>query len=386
MTSKGQKLRFIHTSDLQLGMTRHFLSSEAQARFTQDRIDAIRTIGQLATEREADFVVVAGDVFESNHLTRQTVVRAVDALQSLPVPVFLLPGNHDPLDASSLFNTAPFVDQNSNVTVIRDSAPVQLPGRPDIEVVGAPWTSKRPVTDICGAMLDSLSPTSGVVRVAVAHGQVDRLSPDITRPDVIDLAKAEQALTDGRISYLALGDRHSATAVGESGAVWYSGAPVATDFDEVRPNQALLVEIAKGAKPTVEELPVGQWHFIRDEKSIHDSSDVAQVREWLDALPDKERTVLKIAFTGTVNIETAGELDAVLADFGDHFASLRQWDRKSDWVVAPDALDENSIALSGYAKRAWDELIGNAKDEGDDASEAQDALALFYRLAREGAE
>ena len=72
-------VRFIHTADWQLGMTRHFLSPEAQARFTQARIDGIRTIGNVAREEGASFVVVAGDVFESNQLEPRTVRRTIEA-------------------------------------------------------------------------------------------------------------------------------------------------------------------------------------------------------------------------------------------------------------------------------------------------------------------
>ena len=47
--------RFLHTSDWQLGQVRHYLSprndgDDPQARFTQARIDAIRTIGGLARQ------------------------------------------------------------------------------------------------------------------------------------------------------------------------------------------------------------------------------------------------------------------------------------------------------------------------------------------------
>jgi Icc protein len=75
--------------------TRAFLSQVAAARYSQARIDAIRALGQLAAQHHAQFMVVAGDVFESNQLSAQTLSRALDALNSVPVPVFLLPGNHD---------------------------------------------------------------------------------------------------------------------------------------------------------------------------------------------------------------------------------------------------------------------------------------------------
>jgi len=54
-------MRFLHTSDWQLGMTRRFLSEEAQARYTQARFDAIRTMGRIAKEKQCQFMLVCGD-------------------------------------------------------------------------------------------------------------------------------------------------------------------------------------------------------------------------------------------------------------------------------------------------------------------------------------
>ena len=44
-------VRFLHTSDWQLGMTRHYLEGEAQSRYTGDRVETIRRIGELARAR-----------------------------------------------------------------------------------------------------------------------------------------------------------------------------------------------------------------------------------------------------------------------------------------------------------------------------------------------
>ncbi|MHB1975279.1 MAG: metallophosphoesterase family protein, partial [Acidimicrobiales bacterium] len=84
-------MRFIHTADWQLGMTRHFLSDEAQARYSEARLEAIVSIAGLARSEGCSFVVVGGDVFESNLLDRQVVVRSLDAMRSFDVPVYLLP-------------------------------------------------------------------------------------------------------------------------------------------------------------------------------------------------------------------------------------------------------------------------------------------------------
>jgi DNA repair exonuclease SbcCD nuclease subunit len=66
-------MRFVHTADWQLGMTRHFLNGEAQPRYSAARRDVVAGLGALVAETGAEFVVVAGDVFEDNHLAPQVV-------------------------------------------------------------------------------------------------------------------------------------------------------------------------------------------------------------------------------------------------------------------------------------------------------------------------
>jgi DNA repair exonuclease SbcCD nuclease subunit len=82
-------VRLIHSADWQIGMTRHFLTPEAQNRYSEARLESIRSIAELATREACDFVVIGGDVFESNQLDRQVASRALDAMAAFNVPVFL---------------------------------------------------------------------------------------------------------------------------------------------------------------------------------------------------------------------------------------------------------------------------------------------------------
>ena len=104
-------VRFLHTSDWHLGMTRHFLSEGVQERFTQSRFDAIRELGRIAEAEDCEFIVVSGDIFDSNLVDRKTVSRALEALKDVSVPVYLLPGNHDPLNAASVYKSTTFLDR-----------------------------------------------------------------------------------------------------------------------------------------------------------------------------------------------------------------------------------------------------------------------------------
>jgi DNA repair exonuclease SbcCD nuclease subunit len=309
-------------------------------------------------------------------------MRTLDALEALPVHIFLLPGNHDPLDGASIFSTKEFQSTSDHIIVLRDMNPVAVPNLPNVEVVGAPWRTKHPNADLWNGLADALDPAICVTRIAVAHGQVDMLSPDPSRPEVVDLAGAEQAIADKKFHYLGLGDRHSVTEVGGTSRIWYSGAPVATAFDEVDANMALLVELDTEGACRVEPLQVGAWSFVAAERAMNGPEDLADFEKWLSELSNKECMAVKVGFKGSINLATAASLDELMDTKAELFASLRRRERTTDLAVVPDELDQDSVSLSGYARETWDELLAMAQQ---DDHVAQDALRLLYRLSAQGA-
>ena len=372
-------VRFLHSADWQLGMTRHFLTAEAQARFSQARIDAIRTLGRLARETGAAFLVVSGDVFETNQVSPQTVRRTLEALASVPVPVFLLPGNHDPLDAGSIFRSPTFVNgRPSHVTVLEDGTPHPVPGAPGVEVVGAPWFTKRPLSDLVADACATLEPARGVARVLVAHGAAE-ISFD--NPAVIRVEDAEAALADGRIAYLALGDRHSTTSVGSSGRIWYAGAPEPTDYDELDAGNALLVELRDDGRCEVARHRTGTWRFARERFDLDGADGIDALGSWLDALAPKERTIVKLTLVGTISLSANARLESLLEHQRDLFGAIEQWQRHTELVVRPDDDDFADLPLSGFAADALAALRAEASGGGTDADAARDALALLVRFA-----
>lgn len=370
-------VRFLHTGDWQLGMTRAFLGDEAQARFGAARLEAVREIGRVAQREGCAFILVCGDVFESNHLDRQVLLRALDVMGGLGVPVYLLPGNHDPLDAGSLFTSAEFARAKpANVTVLDRAG--AWPVAPGVELVAAPWTSKRPLRDLVAAACKDLR-ADGTVRVVAGHGCVDALSPDADDPAVIGLAPLERALADGRVHYVALGDRHSLTELGAGGRVRYAGAPEPTDFDEVAPGHVLVVDVdARDCR--AEAHPVATWRFAQPEPfTLRDADDVSVLATWLAEQPDKERCAVRLRLVGSLGLRDMALLDDVLDRHRELFASLRVWDRHSDLALLPEEDDLAELELAGFAADAVGDLRAAAED-GADA--AQDALALLYRLHR----
>lgn len=381
-------MRFLHTADWQLGMTRHFLNGDAQPRYSAARRDVVASLGALAAETGAEFVVVAGDVFEDNQLAPRVISQSLEAMRAINIPVFLLPGNHDPLDAGSIYTSPLFTaERPSNVTVLDRSGVFDI--RSGVQILAVPWRSKAPTSDLVADALADVAP-DGVTRIVVAHGGVDALDPDRHDPAVIRLEPVHAALADGRAHYVALGDKHSRTCVGNSGRVWYSGAPEVTNFDDVEadPGHVLVVDIDEDApeRPvTVNARRVGQWKFVTLRRPVDTGRDVADLDINLDQLQAKERTVVRLALTGSLSVTDRAALDACLDRYARLFASLRIWERQSDIAVVPADEEFTNLGVGGFVAAAVDELVSVARSaDSVAAGDAQAALGLLLRLAGQG--
>lgn len=405
-------VRVLHTADWQIGMTRRYLPPEAQQRFTAARTEVVRRLGALAVQERCDLVVVAGDVFEHSQLTPQTVRRTLEALRDVPVPVYLLPGNHDHLGPMSIW-ASPLLREElpEHVHVLDTPGVVQVAD--GVELVAAPWTGKHPVSDpVAGALglLPEGPAPEGTVRIVVGHGGVDLLDRDQHNPAPVVVEPLVAALDDGRVHYVALGDRHSCTQVGDP-AIWYSGAPEPTDWREQRPGEVLVVDVEpgpSGRRGSVQVRPhrVGRWTYLALDARVDSDADLDALDRQLGAVPDKERTVVRLGLRGTLGLAQHARLEEVLQRHTDLLAALHRPEQHNDVVLVGDD-DLGELGLGGFLASALEEIREDATaagetvagDEGaatqhepavfrpglpDDGSSARDALFLLYRLTQGG--
>ena len=374
-------VRFLHTADWQLGMPARFLNDEAAVRFAADRLAAVRSLGRLAGERSCDFVLVCGDVFDSNLVSRKTVHQAVQALAEIPVPVYLLPANHDPLGPATVYRRDEFRGSlPAHIHVLEDAGLV--PVAPGVEIVAAPWTSKRPADDLVASACQVLTVAAeGTIRILAGHGAVDVWTPGgAIASTAIRLASVEGWLTDGLLHYVALGDRHSVTNVGATGRIWYSGTPEVTDFGEQDAGQVLLVEV-DDQTCQVQPQRVGRWHFVRRQMDVTGTAGVDALAFWLEELRAKSETVVRLELTGTLGLAEYARLTALQEKYGDILAGLELAADDQHLAVRPTEFDFENLGLGGFAVGAVAQLRAQAGSADAGAQKAQDALELLYRLA-----
>ena len=98
-------LKLVHTADWHLG--RHFRSfpEDRRRKLSRARLEVLERILRAADSHAVDAVLCAGDLFDEPHPDKEWWEQAAALLKkSTPSrPVFLLPGNHDPLTAESIW-------------------------------------------------------------------------------------------------------------------------------------------------------------------------------------------------------------------------------------------------------------------------------------------
>jgi DNA repair exonuclease SbcCD nuclease subunit len=364
--------RFLHTADWQLGMVRAFLPVEAQARFDEARIDAVRALGRLAEAEGCDFVVVCGDVFEHAQIGAKAAGRSMRALKALPVPVYLLPGNHDPLNAGSVYRSRWFTTERPEQVTVLD-APGLVRISAEVELLVAPWYSKQPPVPQLDLMATQLEPAApGTVRIGVGHGATEDVAGDMTGT-ALRIGRFTDALNRRALDYVALGDHHSLRDVGDLGKIWYPGTPEPTRFTESAPGYVLVVDLEPDIPPKVTPHRVGRWTLAEREWELHEREDAAALLAWLDAFPDETRTVAKPIMSGLLSLTDHAYLADGLDVRRDLFAAIPDSSRSRLAIRAVDA-DLDGLDLTGFAAEAAADL----RSQGTPA--ALDALELLLRL------
>jgi DNA repair exonuclease SbcCD nuclease subunit len=368
-------IRFLHTADWQLGLRVSFIPGDAGAVVRNERFATIRRIASVVRTTQSELVVVAGDVFEHHGLRPETLRRSFDAMSEIPVPVYLLPGNHDPLTEDALYRSEIWQREcPRNVQVLASQDPVVV--RPGVMLFGCPLLERHTLGDTTEHL--ALSPADPEhVRIGVAHGGIKEfLERMIGLDEPINNAIPMDRAARSGLDYLALGDWHGLLRIDDR--TWYSGTPEATRFKERDPGKVLVVEIeAPGAVPLVTPHDVSGLDWKKAEFSLDGEADLVGLQRFVEGLPRKDTTLLELTLAGTIDASVRARLDLEILDKArDRLRFLRVRDDDLHTFLGAD--DLASLPTEGWLGKAVTRL--KTEIEGTSAEERARALRLLFRL------
>jgi DNA repair exonuclease SbcCD nuclease subunit len=288
-----------------------------------------------------------------------------------------------------MFTTKYFLENKPDNLHVLGAGITPVEGLTGVDIVGAPLEGKEDQIDLVKAQIDLLETTTNI-RILAGHGSIDAIMPVGERKDLIALDSIEKAISEKKISYVAMGDRHSTTKVGDTGLVWYSGAPEPTSFTEEKDGQRniLVVEINPGDTAKVEKVEVGQWEFIRfgtkfEQHQLRSKQDLDDLEMQIDKVKKPSKTAVKIYLDSVLDFDTDVRRGSLFDEWEEEVLARFEVSKSSKGhSIESDPLNEKAPAgLSGYALTAYDELKASAMSQDEDAEIALEALKLLTEFA-----
>lgn len=267
-------ISFIHIADLHLERPFPFLSSDKADRLREKQYESFKRLIKVANNKKVDFILVAGDVFNSNEIQAKNIKRFLNYCRQSDNEIVIIPGNHDP-NTSTYPLTGSSIPKN--VTVLSND-PHEVKG---YKIV--PGVPKKDNTVPVPQIKDKKA-------IYLAHGSIDQDgNVDFDYP--INLEEVKEA----NYKYSALGHWHT-KKIYDSFKAAYPGTLMPISFDDG--HGYCKVDINENGKVIINhnEISTIAWHQFK----ITVYNNIDPIENKIKQYKNND-TLLKINIDGTLS-------------------------------------------------------------------------------------
>ncbi len=362
-------LKILHTADIHLGAKFSGLGNKGVPQREQLRT-TFKKIAAMAIDERVDIVLIAGDLFDSNQQPQKNIDLVIEQFNLLGqnnIPVCLIPGTHDALDASSIYRKVDFEERCPGLKIFTDEAIsykeyLSL----DLTVYGKPNLSNRSHT----------SPLKGLKRftstkfhIAMAHGSL-YIPEKIAADDHV--FKLEE-IRDSDMNYVALGHWHRTYRCSEKPSAWYPGPPEWIP-DQEEKGAVLLVSLSDDGEVNVESKKIASYSYDEIEIDVGEIQDLAVLKTKISA-GASPNLIRKAILKGLHEAELIVDPEELAAELGNKFFHLSIVDKSHPKLG--EIMEQEERLIRNRFIKLMKEKIENLRGEEKEIAEN----ALQYGVA-----
>lgn len=375
-------VRIVGTADWQLGKAISGAGEQSQTFREQLFVTAERIVTEIATENDADLIVVCGDLFDSEKASWELIERTAGMLKKSELPIHIISGNHDALDSSQetcLWKLDRELGSQSNVIIHKTREPYH------IENLGCTI-----YPGVLNARFDNSDQVSWIpardkkdgVRIGLFHGaicnfgegddaRIKNLEPTLAIDKDLDIA----LLGDW---HQPKGDEKDSPMAQPENKLWYTWAPEAQKLSDNKIGRVLLCDLEVGEKPNVNPIEVGKNCFMSKPIEFDESyenenleSEIEAISELIEQSSDYN-LVIRIIASGWLNEADYNRLESTIDELRSNNNKIMFKDKLS---ILPANLDKSEDLIN---------QISETINASVDPKEIKDlAIKLLYKYARQ---
>ena len=354
-------MKIIHCADVHLDsrMTANLSKEKARERRNELLVTFTRMI-EYAAEHGVDAVILAGDLFDTGHISAAAAKCVQEAIEKHPeIDFYYLRGNHDEDGFTDRWEVLP-----PNLKLFSEqweSYPAD--DKDQIRISGIELDEKN-----CSTFCHSLTLDADKINLVVLHGQ-ETDTPSKGNKETISLRE----LRNKNIDYLALGHVHAykMEPLDSRGIYCYPGCLEGRGFDECGEHGFVLLEIDETKKKlSAEFVPFAGrrlYTIYVDITGCRSTADIlSQIRTVCAGESCDESSLIKVVLEGQVDVDCEKNLSYLEQSLQDEFYYLKIQD-KSELKV-----DYEAFRLDQSLKGEFVRLV-----QGDDTLEEQEKSVII---------
>ena len=389
-------LTFIHTADLHLGSPFSGIArmdADVAAQLSRAGYDAYERIIAIAIEQAVDFVVIAGDIYESanQRIAEQLRFHAgLERLAKAGIAVYICCGNHDPARGWSQEIVWPdlvhfFSSKTPDVVWHeRDGVPVAA-------IVGMSYPKGAVTENLALRYPDRAEDwpcTIGLLHCTIGTNTGHDPYAPCSLSD----------LTGKGYDYWALGHIHKpAVLQEESPAIVYAGIPQGRDIGEAGPRGCYLVTVDRGADVQMEFIETASVVWQEATVSIDGIGTPDELRREIETRVEEIRrdntadvVICRITLAGRGEVHRDLAQEGALQDLSDYFRE--QETGVENAVYIERFIDRTTLPIDREAVMQRGDLVADVlaiSEQMQQTGEMDKALAeelggLFEKYRRKG--
>lgn len=365
-------IKILHTGDVHLDSPFSRLDT-ARAEIRRNELRAAFTsMMTYVRVNSIDILLIAGDLFDSDFVTRETIGIILREFERCHAEVFIAAGNHDPLTPDSIYAKEGIFPKNVHIFKGEELEKISLDSL-GVDVYGYSFTSDRmyhtPFEDKKVEDRDRLN-------ILVGHG-------DTRSASSVYCPVTESLICSFGADYTALGHIHNAAPIKEKdGCVFgYCGCLEGRDFGETGIKGAILAEAEKNEEKTgisVKKIRFSRRRYENETLDVEGAQTQSEIAEKIaDLISDRgygEETLLSLTLKGKVSPSLVINTESLAS----RTEGLFFFELSDGTVPGEDAGElEGDITVRGQFYR---ELLPMLESENEDEKQIAQA-ALRYGLS-----
>lgn len=378
-------MKFIHTADWQIGKPfNRIIDTEKREKLKHQRIDTAKNLKDIILQNDIDFVLIAGDLFDSPTPSDSLISNILSIIGKFEVPVVVIPGNHDFGGPGSFWLDDNFLKEVEtmapNLIVAQHESPIIIENK--AVIFPCPLLKQNETRNLLSWINDEVldSVNSDLPKIVLAHGSIHGFESQGEDDHAINDLNLN-SLNLNKIDFVALGDWHGTKKINEK--TWYAGTHEIDRFpkgDNNDPGNVLIVELLNGnANVEVFHSSQMKWHTLNFK--VYTQHDITVMFDKINALTDLRvnQDLLHLTVYGVLGLDDLDFFHAELKRVKSRLIRIKEY---INIEIKPS--DEELI---GLCERNSDELTRNvaqklvdklSADNSDDAEIAALALRKLY--------